>query len=335
MAERVYARFALMPEVFDEVFTADALGRLARSVEIPDLTPLAEFRSPRARAALAEADILITGWGCPPLDSAALDAAPRLRAVIHAAGSVKQHVGTDALERGLAISSAALANMQPVAEYTVAMCVLAAKRALTLARAYSDGADVHSYVPGRSPSLYRSTVGIIGASRVGRLVMRQLADFNVTLLVYDPYLTDEAATALGARRVGLRELCTRSDIVSIHAPELPETYRMIGHAELAALRDGAVLINTARGSLIDTVALTEHCAAGRIDAVLDVSDPEPLPADHRLLHLPNVIVTPHIAGAKGSEVSRLGDFAVDEIERFVAGRELRGRVTATEFDRIA
>jgi phosphoglycerate dehydrogenase-like enzyme len=194
---------------------------------------------------------------------------------------------------------------------------------------------VHGYTAGRSPSLHHATVGVVGASRIGRLVIGMLSAFDIEILVYDPYLTEQEAAQLGVRSASLDALCSTSDIITIHAPELPETAKMIGEAQLRAMHAGAVLINTARGALVDTEALTRHCTTGRIDAVLDVTEPEPLPTGHPLLHLPNVVITPHLAGAKGREVSRLGDFAVDEVERFVAGRVLLGEVTAGELARIA
>jgi phosphoglycerate dehydrogenase-like enzyme len=101
------------------------------------------------------------------------------------------------------------------------------------------------------------------------------------------------------------------------------------------LRDGSVLINTARGRIIDAAALEKECRSGRIDAVLDVTDPEPLPPDSPLLELPNVFLTPHLAGAVGNEVARLGELAVGELERFAAGAPLLHAITATDFGRIA
>nr|WP_328818278.1 NAD(P)-dependent oxidoreductase [Nonomuraea cypriaca] len=133
----------------------------------------------------------------------------------------------------------------------------------------------------------------------------------------------------------LDELCRRAELVTVHAPELPETRGLLGERRLALLRDGAVVVNTARGALIDTDALVRHCATGRIGAVLDVTDPEPLPPGHPLLRLPNVLVTPHISGARGRELRRLGEFAVAEVERLSRGRPLRGPVHPADLHRIA
>jgi phosphoglycerate dehydrogenase-like enzyme len=126
-----------------------------------------------------------------------------------------------------------------------------------------------------------------------------------------------------------------SDVVSVHAPELPETRHLVSAERLAAMRPGAVLINTARGSLVDTQALVEQLEAGRISAVLDVTDPEPLPPGHPLLSLPNAFVTPHVAGAQGTELRRLTDLAIDEVERFTRAESPLYPVTADDLARIA
>jgi phosphoglycerate dehydrogenase-like enzyme len=133
--------------------------------------------------------------------------------------------------------------------------------------------------------------------------------------------------AAGASLVPLREALQRSDILSLHAPELPQTRHMIGAAELRLLPDHATLINTARGSLVDTAALERECATGRIHAILDVTEPEPLPSDSILFDLPNVMLTPHLAGSMGSETQRLVDHALDELRRFLAGQPPRTEVT--------
>lgn len=311
----------------------DVRARLDAVCDVPDLV-VDDFGRPEARKALSRTDVLISGWGCPAVDASVLADAPRLRAVLHAAGSVK-HVLTPAVwERGITVSSAAPANAAPVADYTLAAIHLSAKRAFRTAGEYRAGRPQDLTVSPATGLLDR-TVGIIGASKIGRLVLERLAGAGVTLLVHDPYLEAADADALGARLVGLDELLTGSDIVSLHAPLLPETRNLIDARALGLLRDGAVLINTARGGLVDTEALAEHCAAGRIEAVLDVTEPEPLPPGHLLLTLPHVLVTPHIAGAMGTEVRLLGAFAVAETERFAAGERLLGEVRAEDLSRIA
>ncbi|MEU7616517.1 hydroxyacid dehydrogenase [Micromonospora rifamycinica] len=330
---RPAAVFAMAAWARDGAFPPDVMERLHRLVDVDPALTLTAFDGPDAAAALRDAEILITGWGCPRVDATVLHAAPRLRACVHAAGSVKELLDPVVFQRGLTVSSAAEANAVPVAEYTIAMLVLGAKDALTLARGYGSTGRLPNAPQSRG--LLGATVGVVGASRVGRLVLARLQDFGVTRLLHDPTVTPEQAERLGAEAVDLDDLCRRSDLLTVHAPALPETRHLLDDRRLALLPPGAVLINTARGSLVDTDALVRHCAAGRLTAVLDVTDPEPLPPGHPLLRMPNVHVTPHIAGAQGREMRRLGDFATAEIGRLVRGQPLAGSVSADDLALIA
>ncbi|MGP3926523.1 hydroxyacid dehydrogenase [Streptomyces sp. 8N616] len=351
MADRPSAVICMTREAAEAVLPEQLRDRLSETVDLaPDIEPealtglsgadggacaAARSGSPggAAATALADAEILITGWGCPPLTEEVLDAAPRLRAVIHAAGSVKGHITPAVWQHGITVSSAADANAGPVAEFTYAAIVLAAKQALQGAAQYADGWPHFAEREGTDGR----TVGIVGASRTGRRVIARLtaSDADYRVLLADPYVTEQQAAALGTELAPLDDLCHRSSILSLHAPELPETRHLLDARRLALLPDGATVVNTARGALIDTDALTRECAAGRLNAYLDVTWPEPLAADHRLLSLRNALITPHVAGAQGNEVRRLGAYAVAETERFVRGEPLEGLVTAADLDRIA
>ncbi|MGW1076217.1 hydroxyacid dehydrogenase [Streptomyces sp. NPDC002537] len=315
------------------VLPPELRARLAE-LAAPVLGTLAgPLTAPEARDALADADILLTGWGCPPLTKEVLDGAPRLRAVIHAAGSVKELVTEEIWRRGIAVSSAAGTNAGPVVDFSLAAITFAAKKALSTAAAYETGWPAfrdRRGVDGRS-------IGVIGASRIGRRVLARLRASCVgyRLLLHDPYVSAAEAAVWGAESVDLADLCRAADIVSVHAPQLPETHHLLDAEHLALIPDGGTVINTARGPIVDTEALTRECSSGRLDAFLDVTDPEPLPAGHPLLSLRNVLVTPHIAGAQGSEARRLGVFAVDEVARLVRGAPLLGRVTQGELARLA
>lgn len=333
MQSRFSTALAMRPSLPAKLFPPDVRERLSL---VADLTapPFTDPASPEARETLARTELLLTGWGCPPLTAGVLDSAPRLRAVVHAAGSVKGHVTAEVFDRGIAVSSAAEANAAPVADYTAAMLVLAAKDAFGLARSYRGGRRPAPEAA-EGTGIRGTTVGVVGASRVGRLVLERLRPFGCRLLLADPCTGPEEAHALGAEHADLDGLCRTADLVTLHAPELPETRGLLGERRLALLRRGAVLVNTARGSLVDTAALTRHCAEGRISAVLDVTDPEPLPEGHPLFGLPNVVLTPHMAGAQGGELRLLGEFAAAEAERLAAGLPLRGAVRAADLPRIA
>jgi phosphoglycerate dehydrogenase-like enzyme len=285
---------------------------------------------------LAVAEILLTGWGCPPVGERVLSAAPALRAIVHAAGGVKGHVTAACWERGIRVSTAAAANAVPVAEYTLARILLANKGAERMARVYRERRgpiDLLSEFPGVGN--LGKVVGIVGASRIGRRIVELLRPFELQVLVHDPYLDADAARRLRVESCELEELLAAADVVSLHAPALPSTRHMIDARRLALLRDGATLINTARGSLVDHDALVAELVSGRIDAVIDVTEPEVPPPNSPLYDLPNVVLTPHIAGALGVEVRRLGDAAIDEIERYAAGEPFAHPVTAADLERIA
>ncbi|MEV7399516.1 hydroxyacid dehydrogenase [Streptomyces sp. NPDC091267] len=276
--------------------------------------------TPEVAAALAEAEVLFTCWGATPLTAPVLAAAPRLRAVVHAAGSVKHHITDACWERGITVTSAAGANALPVAEFTLAAILFAGKRVLHSADRYRALRAEHDWLSELDGSgNYRRTVGIVGASRIGRRVMELLRPFDLDVLLYDPYVGADEAALLGARLSTLDELCASSSVVSVHAPQLPETHHLIGAAQLSAMPAGATLINTARGSLVDEDALLPELTSGRLHAVLDVTDPDPPRALSPLYDLPNVLLTPHVAGSLGNELHRMADQALDELERFASG----------------
>ncbi len=287
-------------------------------------------------AVLGEADACITSWGVAPLDADVVAAASRLGHMAHMGGSVKRFVSAAVWERGIRVTSAAITLARDVAETTLGLMIVGRKRIWPLGNHVRDGGWRNSPVWDRwdARELNRSTVGLIGAGNVGRHVVELLAPFSATILVADPYLSDEDAAGLGVERVELAELMDRSDVVSIHAPDTDQTRHMIGAELLSRLRDGTVLINTARGSIIDEAALVDELSTGRIFAFLDVTDPEPPAPDSPLRSLENVVVTPHIAGCI-ENCHRMGEMAVEEVRRYLAGRPAINEVRPDILDQIA
>jgi phosphoglycerate dehydrogenase-like enzyme len=313
---------------FQAQFGPEELALLHELAEVAEPVQLSELDSPAARGRLREAEVLVTSWGCPRLDADRLADAPHLRAVLHAAGTVRKIVSEELWARGVRVTNAADENAVPVAEFTLAAIIFAGKKAPFLA------ADARMIRGDRSARTRRGelsnhgrTIGVVGYSRIGRRVVELLRVLDVHTLLYDPFVDPTVAAAAGAESVGLDELLRRSDVVTIHAPELPATHHMIGADQLALMRDGATLINTARGSLVDTAALTDECAAGRLDAILDVTDPEPLPPTSVLYDLPNVMLTPHVAGSLGTETRRMSARALEELRRYAAGEPAGEPVT--------
>ena len=310
-------------------FLGDAGRERIRSVgELLNEAPLADWTDPRADELLERAEVLLGHWGCPFVDQSVVDRAPRLGLFAYAAGTIKFTLDDALFRHGVRVTSCADANAEPVAEFTLAAILFANKdvfwRRDRLQRPELSGVRQHGDVPAGN---WDKTVGLVAASLVGRRVIDLLQAFpQLRVVVHDPFLTEDEAQRLGVRKVDLDELCAISDVVSLHAPDIPSTRGMIGRSQLAAMRTGATFINTARGALVDHDALREELSAGRLYAVLDVTDPEPLPDDDPLRTMPTAFVTPHLAGSEGTELQRLVDWAADEIERWSDGRPPRNGV---------
>ncbi|MFE4194906.1 hydroxyacid dehydrogenase [Paenarthrobacter sp. NPDC056912] len=322
---------AMGPGVVSRVFPPRRLEALAPELRLVSPDPMEDFTSPRSLALLSEADILITGWGCPVIDDAVLDAAPNLRHILHAGGTVKHHVTVACWERGIQISTAADANAIPVAEYTVAMILLANKRVLQLARQlHTEKTEIEPDHVFPDMGNFGKRVGIIGASRIGKHVIRLLKAYDVEIVVSDPFLDHAAAAVLGVDPVSLEELVASCDVVSLHAPSLPSTYNMIHERLVASLKPGATFINTARGELVDQDALLRRIEQGDLYAILDVTTPWVLPADSGFYTHPNVLLTPHLAGSLGMELERMAVSTIDEAVRISRGEPLLHRLHAAD-----
>ena len=298
---------------------------LERLQQVADIRIIGDRNTP-ADDKLADVTVLMGAWGMRKLDAELLAGAPKLQAVCYSAGSIRGFITDEAWERGLIITSAWRANAIPVAEVTHALVTLAAKNWFGAMEGMRVG---HSdpRVKAAHTGNWASIVGLVGFGAIGRLVADRLRSLECTVLVYDPYVDEALLSELGATRVeSLEELAARCEILSIHAPNIPATQGMISAEVIAAMPDGATLINTARPSLIDQEALQRELEAGRIKAMLDVTTPEPLPDDHVLRKLPNCWVTPHRAGSTGREVQRMGRYAIDDCLRILSGEEPLHRV---------
>lgn len=335
--KRPRAVYAFSPERTRHVFAAAHHHRLAELCDIPDAVPLQQFGDARAAQLLADAEILITGWGCPPIGADMLARAPKLRLIAHAAGTVKTFIAPEIFAAGIQVTHAAAANALPVAEFTLAAILFANKRVLRFGQLYAESKATRQAMSLADEPIgnYAKAIGIVGASRIGRRVIELLKPFDFDILLHDPFVTPVEAQELGVTLLELDELIRRSDILSLHAPSVEATRHMIDARRLSLLRDGATLINTARGALVDHAALEAELVSGRIDAIIDVTEPEVLPAASPLYALPNVLLTPHVAGALGSERERLGALITDEIERFVRGEPLQHGIDPAVLERIA
>lgn len=284
--------------------------------------------------ALRDTDVLLTGWGAPVIDADLLERAPRLGAVMHAAGSVKGLVTDAVWERDLAVVSAAAANAEPVAAMTAAQILLAARGVPAARRAYRAervrGAD--RFASGAR----ESAVGLVALGEIGRRVAERLRGSGMRLLAADPFASVEDAASLGVELVSIESLFSQCEVVSLHAPLLPSTTGMIDAALLERMPHGATLINTARGGLVDEAALIDvFSRRGDLTALLDVTVEEPPAFDSPLWGLDNVELTPHVAGSMGSDRGAMGLLVLEELERWTQGVPLQHRILPSALARMA
>ena len=324
------------------VFSDETLRRLRSLFDVTFNDLGRDYTSEEVASEIRGFDGLITGWGSPPLTEEVFENADRLRIIAHSAGSVKARLLSKRviekyiIPRGICVCNAPKAIAYNVAEATLGLMVMVGHRL------FDHALNIRERLIWRDPSIPRevktlngSTIGIVGASTVGREVIRLLKPFDCRILVYDPYFSDEEARRLGVEKTGLEGLFKQSDFVTVHAPLTEETFHMIRRRHFRLLRDGAVFINTSRGKVIDQEALIEECKTGRILAALDVTDPEPLPEDSPLRKLRNVIVTPHVAGNGVYGAKKIGEITLQALEDFFAGREVKNRVDFKRYNMLA
>jgi phosphoglycerate dehydrogenase-like enzyme len=318
----------LTPEMRSKLIPASAEKRLAEVADV-HAPQEGELTAENLPSLLDGAVAAITGWGTPPLDEALLTRVASLKLVAHAAGSVRHLVPFAAIEEGrLHVTHAAIHIGEAVSEFVMAQVLSFLRHPTELADGMRNNEpwfDLRARLLGRL--LGDQTVGLLGAGYIGRMMTRLFRAFDACVLVYDPYLTEAQAREMGAELSGLDDLLRRSDIISLHVPSLPETRHLIGAAQLAMIKDGALFINTARGAIVDEQALITELRKDRFTAVLDVYEKEPLAHDSPLRSLPNAVLAPHAAGHSYETYLRQGASAVDEVCRMLAGEQYRYEVT--------
>lgn len=296
--------------------TLESLGDVTWNDTDRDYTPeeLAEL--------LPGTEVVITSWGSPTFTPELLEQADSLKIVGHAAGSVKNRMPKEGYDRGIVMLSAAAVIADSVAEYTL-WAMLSMQRDLYGYERTMKTERAWKRTGGFAHELYGKTVGLVSASMVGRRVIKLLQPFGCDVMVYDPYLSEVDAAALGVRRASLEELFATADIVSLHAPVIPETKELISAQHFQSLKDGVLFINTARAWVVDYAAMMAELRTGRIRAVLDVFDKEPLPTDDELRDMDNVFLTPHVSGHTNESRMRLVEAIADDVQRFYNGEPLQ------------
>lgn len=285
-----------------------------------------------AMSLIEGADFAVTSWGSPAMTKEILDKCPNLKLIVHAAGSVKSIVTDEMYARGIRIVSAAQVLSTGVSETALGLTIASVKNFFALNAETHAGGWSHDGIT----EMYDITIGIIGFGLAGKHYAELLQPFAVDVIAYDPGVSAEAMAEIGVKKATLEEVFAQSDVLSLHAPELPSTRHIVNRETLASMKDGAILINTARGSLVDEEALVEALENGKLKcACLDVTDPEPPVADSPLRKLPNCILTPHLAGQAANGLKKLGDHCYQQIINYLEGKPLSGEIRQESLSTIA
>lgn len=270
-------------------------------------------------------DICITGWGSPMLDINVLDNADRLRLLVHTGGTVAQVANSLLYQRGIKVISGNRMFAESVAEGVLAYILCSLRDVAYLDSETKKGCWRTDHL---TEGLFGKKVGLIGFGMVARYLVPMLRPFRVGIKVYDPYVTAETCAGYGVIQADLQEVIGTSDIISVHAPQILETYHLISREMLKIIPDGALFVNTSRGSLVDEKALCDELAKNRFRAVLDVYETEPLPQDSRLRGFMNVILSPHVAGPTPDRHKFITIELIDDIRRFIQGKAMKHEISS-------
>lgn len=317
------------PAMCKHAFPAQVRKTLAAWTQLPE-TPVTKEEILAQPDTYQDVALIFSTWDMPHFTQEEIQRCfPTLQAVFYAAGSV-QHFAREFLTAGIHVFSAWAANAIPVAEYAAAQILLANK-------GFHYAARINRSLEQRQKALERfwqmpgsfdTPVGILGAGMVGQALIGLLKHHRLDLCVYDPYLSDESAAALGVRKLPLEEIFSTCQVVSNHIADRPETAGMLGYALFSKMRPNATFLNTGRGAQVVEPELVRALRERPdLTAILDVSMPEPPEHGSPLYTMENIFLTPHIAGSSGAEISRMGEYMAEECAHFICGEPRRYEIT--------
>jgi phosphoglycerate dehydrogenase-like enzyme len=318
----------------DRVFGRGRKAELAAESDLfPEYVTSADFA--RQAPSLRDVEAIFATWGMGEELARQIAGLPNLKAFFYAAGTVKSFA-RPLLERGVTVVSAWAANAVPVSQFALAQILLSLKGYFRNVREVRLPANRGRLLETDAPGVLGETVALLGCGMVGRAVAGLLLPFRLDVLAYDPYLSDGDAAVIGVRPASLEECFAKAFVVSNHLPDLPATRNLLSRPLFASMRPGATFINTGRGATVDERALAAALAARPdLTALLDVTDPEPAPADSPWHALENVRLSSHIAGSNGNEVVRMADYCLEEFRAWRLGRPLRYQVTREMLEKLA
>lgn len=329
--EKPKGLFLLSPYAYDEIYSLEdraEIGCLADLIA-PPCTQEEVAESPEL---LASVEVIFSGWGVPVIDEKFLSQAPNLKAIFHGAGSTRKFITDAVWDREIRVVSAAAANAVPVAEYVLSQIlfslklgwqfVLSVREEQAWPRVHDDGHYRRVF------GAFNSTVGLISLGAISLKLIELLRPFDINILVYSDYLTTDAAAEMGVTKCELNELFEKSDVVSLHSPATAKNVGLITGQHFLRMKPYASFINSARGTVVKQQEMGDALLKRKdLVAILDVTDPEPPEPGSILFSVPNIVMTPHIAGSLGHECNRMGHYIVNELKRYLDGAPLEREIT--------
>ena len=308
-------------ERFFAVYSEEARQRIHELVDL-DESLIPESKDTEAVvASVRDAEVVLSTWGAQPYTADVLAACPDLKLILYAAGTFKAQVTPELVAVAPVVCNAAHLNAIPTAEFSLMLILAALKDFLPHHQALrTAGPSGWKKLGGEiRRGFYRTTVALLGLGAVSRHLIRLLRNFDVEILVADDFLAEATAAELGVQKVTVEHAMSAADVVSIHHADVERNWGLVNADSLALMKNGARLINTSRGRMINEDDLVRELERGRITAYLDVTFPEPPKPEHPFYTLQNCFLTPHIAGSLSTEVQRMGDYCVRELEHWLAG----------------
>ncbi len=285
---------------------------------------------------LKDAEVIFSGWGCPVLTDEILNAAPNLKAIFYAAGSVKR-IGNNGelFDRGIRLTSSVLANAVPVAEFCLSQILFSLKlgwhHALDIMRKKAWMPQDQRY---KVPGCYDSTVGIISLGAISKKLLELMKPYDINIMLSSGHLSQQEAFEMGVQLASVEEIFQKADVVSLHSPAHHKGVITGDHFRM--MKPYATFINTARGACVREKEMIEALTQRPdIMALLDVTDPEPPIAGSKLFDLPNVVTFPHIAGSMNDECRRMAQYAIDDFRRYLRGEPLIYEVSRQKWEYMA
>ncbi|MFI4911901.1 MAG: hydroxyacid dehydrogenase [Sedimentisphaeraceae bacterium JB056] len=325
--------YILDNKLFDFVYGSSQREMVHNYLDIKDVAVSPEFVKQNPDI-LSNVDVILGSWGMPVLDEELLNNSPRLKAVFYAAGSTRYFTTDLFWDREILLTSAWVANAIPVAEYVVSQIVFSLKCGWSYVRQMRKMKQRPLDI--KSPGVYKSSVGLISFGMIPRYVATLLNSYDVDIFVYDPYIDPALPGKYGAQTCELEDIFKYSDVVCLHMPANEETRGVITAEYFRQMRPYSTFINTARGSIVNEQDMIEVLNERKdITAILDVTDPEPPRGESPLFDMDNVVLTPHISGSMRYEMGRLGQYMVEELERYIAGEPLKWKLNSEKVALLA